>query len=317
MIRENDMTQGFNAEMKCQREWGWLLSIWLFMSGTACGLFLLYQVANLPAFFGSLAIVLLVLGGGVLLLEQGSPLRAWRAVSRISTSWLSRGVVFVCLFLASGILAIAPDLAPGLPWGGALAKGLAWIAGLSALFVVLYPGFFLANNRSVPFWYTPMMPALLVLSAAMGASALVLVGSGYLKNGLAPYGTVAAVTIVANFIFVCVYLIAMDQAGSAAKESVRLLNHAPMAWIFWGGVVVIGMGLPLVLLLWVPAGLGLAGVCMLIGCFLLRYCLLKVGVYVPAALVQQGLDFSRLNRSSSELEREYAGAAAPSTPARG
>ena len=32
------MVQGFNAELKCQQEWGWLLSVWLFLSGTGCGL---------------------------------------------------------------------------------------------------------------------------------------------------------------------------------------------------------------------------------------------------------------------------------------
>jgi len=53
----------------------------------------------------------------------------------------------------------------------------------------------------------------------------------------------------------------------------------------------------------------LAGVCMLIGCFVFRYCLLKSGVYVPAAIAQHGLDFSRLNRTGTELERQYAGAA--------
>ena len=50
------MAQGFNAELKCQREWGWLLSIWLFLSGTGCGLFVLFKVLDLPVFFAPLAL---------------------------------------------------------------------------------------------------------------------------------------------------------------------------------------------------------------------------------------------------------------------
>ena len=50
----------------------------------------------------------IVLGGVVLLLELGSPTRAWRGVLRIRTSWLSRGVVLVCFFVLTGFLSVAP-----------------------------------------------------------------------------------------------------------------------------------------------------------------------------------------------------------------
>ncbi|MBI4292543.1 MAG: hypothetical protein HY661_14370, partial [Betaproteobacteria bacterium] len=41
--------------------------------------------------------------------------------------------------------------------------------------------------------------------------------------------------------------------------------------------------------------------------FLFRYCVLKVGVYVPSTVVQEGVDFSKLNRTSNAiLEKEYA-----------
>ncbi len=310
------MARRFDAQPRCQLEWGWLLAIWLFLSGTACGLFLLYEVADLPAFFGLLSVALLVPGGAVLLLEQGSPLRAWRAVSRARTSWLSRGVIFVAVFLVSSVLALVPAVLPGLTWPGGLARMLHWIAGLCAVMIVLYPGFFLANNRSVPFWHTPMLPLVLLTYAAMGASALVLLGSAYLTDTLQPYGTLAVSAITANLVLVCVYLFAMERAGGAARESVRLLNRAPLSWMFWGGVIVVGMALPLALSLRIQSTAWLAGLCMLAGGLLFRYCLLKVGVYVPAAIAQQGLDFSRLNRTGTELEREYAGAAVSPTGGR-
>ncbi len=315
------MVQGFNAELKCQREWGWLLSIWLFLSGSGCGLFLLFKILDLPIFFALLALGSIVLGGAVLLLELGSPLRAWRGASRIRTSWLSRGVVFVCFFVLTGFLSVAPAFVSWLPWevtsltGGALG----WIAALCALMIVLYPGFFLAQNRSIPFWNTGWLPAVLVGYAAMGASAMILLGSAFLtvKEGLRPFDSLAAVLIVVTGILVGAYLLAMHRAGGPARESVRLLNAPPLSWTFQVGVIVVGMLLPLLLVLWVPSAGVLAGGCMLIGSFLFRYCVLKVGVYVPPALVQEGMDFSRLNRTGTDLQREYAGMAAHHAGGRG
>jgi formate-dependent nitrite reductase membrane component NrfD len=312
------MAQGFNAEFKCQQEWGWLLSIWLFLSGSGCGLFVLFKVLDLPLFFALLGLGSIVLGGVVLLLELGSPLRAWRGASRIRTSWLSRGVVFVCFFVLTGFLSVAPAFAPWLPWQGASLTGgaLGWIAALCALMIVLYPGFFLAKNRSIPFWNTAWLPAVLVAYAATGASAMILLGSA-LKEGLHPFDSLAAVLIVVNAILVGVYLLAMHRAGGPARESVRLLNAAPLSWSFRFGVILVGLLLPLLLVLWVPQAAVLAGACMLAGSLLFRYCVLKVGVYVPPALVQEGMDFSRLNRTGTDLEREYAGMAAERAGGRG
>jgi formate-dependent nitrite reductase membrane component NrfD len=313
------MAQGFNAELKCQREWGWLLSIWLFLSGSGCGLFLLFKILDLPIFFALLALGSIVLGGAVLLLELGSPLRAWRGVSRVRTSWLSRGVIFVCFFILTGFLSVAPALVPGLPWdsAGLTGRALGWIAALSALMIVLYPGFFLAKNRSIPFWNTAWLPLVLVGYAALGASAMILVGSAFLGNGLRPFDSLAAGLIVLNCMLVGVYLLAMNRAGGPAKESVRLLNAPPLSWTFRFGVILVGMLLPLLLVLWVPSAAFLAGVCMLAGSLLFRYCVLKVGVYVPPALVQEGMNFSRLNRSGTDLEREYAGMALQRAGSRG
>ena len=85
------------------------------------------------------------------------------------------------------------------------------------------------------------------------------------------------------------------------------MNRAPLSWIFWPGVVLIGMVLPLGQILFIPSTMAAAGAFILLGGFLFRYCLLKAGVYNPPAIVPAGFDFSKLNRASSEFEREYAG----------
>ena len=146
---------------------------------------------------------------------------------------------------------------------------------------------------------------------------MILLGSAFLRDGLRPYDSLAAVLIVVNCILVCVYLLVMHRSGGPARESVRLLNRAPLNWTFRFGVVLVGMLLPLLLVLWVPTAAVLAGICMLIGGLLFRYCVLRVGVFVPPALVQEGMDFSRLNRTGTDLEREYASMAAQRAGGRG
>ena len=313
------MAQGFNTGFKSQREFGWLLSIWLFLSGSACGLFLLVKIFALPQFFALLSFAAILLGGAVLLFEQGSPLRAWRAIFRPGTSWLSRGVLFVTLFILSSLLSLAPTLVSGLPWdgNGLVARAAGGIATLCALMIVLYPGFFLAKNRSIPFWNTAWLPAALVTYAALSASAMVLLGSAQLPDGVRPFGALAVALIVVNGVMVGIYLMTMHRSGGAARESVRLLNSPPLGGVFRIGVVLVGMVLPLLLILWLDSAAVPAGICLLVGSFLFRYCVLKAGVYVQPGLVQEGIDFSRLNRTGSNLQREYASMAAPRAGDRG
>ena len=88
------------------------------------------------------------------------------------------------------------------------------------------------------------------------------------------------------------------------------MNRAPLSWIFWLGVVLVGMILPL-------RGKfcsfhrpwRLPALFSSIGGFLFRYSLLKAGVYVAPSIVPAGVDLSKLNRTSSQFEREYAGMA--------
>ena len=311
------MAQGFNMELRCQQEWAWLLAIWLFMGGAGSGLFLLFKIFGLPPVFALLALATVLCGGAVLLAELGSPLRVWRAITRPGTSWLSRGVLFVTCFLLTGFLSIAPEFAgfPRLPWdaGGTTGQILGWIAGLSALMITLYPGFFLAANRAIPFWNTPVLPMLFFGYAVMGGSGIALLASSLLTHGVGQIEGVAAVLIAINLIMVAVYLAAMSRAGGAARESVRLLSGAKLGWVFWPGVIAVGMILPLAAISWLPAAAVPAGAGILIGGLLFRYCVLKVGVYVPSLLAADEMDLSTLNRTSADFEREYAGMVAHGT----
>jgi len=286
------MECGFNMELTSQREWSWLLAIDLYLGGLGGGLFLLFQFFSLPIFVAILALVLVALGALVLLSELGHPLRAWRAIFRLRTSWISRGVLFVSLFLGAGSLYVASTMAalPWLPWAGdSLGAGILWlIAGFCAVFVILYPGFILSASPAVPFWNTPLLPVLFLTHSVMGAGGVVLLVSPLIafEASLGQIESLVSLLIVANLFMIFIYLLNMNHSGRAAKEAVRLLtNRGPLGWTFGIGTILVGMLLPLLVVVWLPSGVVVAGAGILIGALLFRYCVLKAGVYVPFPLL--------------------------------
>lgn len=315
------MANAFNMELRGQQEWSWLLAIDLFLGGLGGGLFLLFQAFHLPLFTVFLSLGLVVLGGVVLLSELGRPSRAWRAIVRLRSSWISRGVLFVSVFVVAAALYVAPAFSvfSWLPWNVANPAGrtLSFIAGLSALLITLYPGFVLSASRSIPFWNTPLLPFLFLTQSIVGATGILLLISpfGSFEPVLPQIELLAVFFIAVNFILILVHLLFMkhagDQSGAAARESVRLLNRGSLGWTFWVGVPFVGMILPLAVILSFRSAMVLAGALILVGALLFRYCVLKAGVYVPSALV--GMDMSKLNRADDELAREYASMAARRT----
>jgi formate-dependent nitrite reductase membrane component NrfD len=299
----------FNAAPRAQQAWSWLLAVWLFLGGTGSGLFLVFLAFGLPHEFAALSLALVLTGGVVLLLELGSPLRAWRTVFRPSTSWLSRGVFFVLLFIAACVLSVGPTFEmfsrPSWLDNSLAEKLLRSIAGLCALMIILYPAFFfLSTSRAIPFWGTPLLPLLFTSYAVLGGDGVTLLSSPWATAVLPQVELSAVILIAANAVIISRYLVTMARIGGSARESVRLLSRAPLSWLSSIGVGAIGMLLPLLaILLAQPLA---AGASILIGGLLFRFCLLKAGVYAVSALTEKAPDLSMLNRTGADFEREYA-----------
>lgn len=284
------MAHEFNMGLNSQEEWSWLLAIDLFFGGSGGGLFLLYIFFGLPPSAAVFSLLLVILGAIVLLSELGHPLRAWRAIARLSSSWISRGVLFVTLFIVAGFLSIAPSFSAfsWLPWsqlslGG---KTLEVIAGISAFLVILYPGFVLAASPAIPFWNSPLLPVVFLSQSLLGASGIALLFSplGLYDRALPALSFLAVLLIITNLILVVIHLVTLRSSGLSGRESVRLLNQGMLRLSFSGGVVLLGMVFPLMIGLWIPSLMVVGGAFILVGTLLYRYCVLKAGVYVPFPL---------------------------------
>ena len=216
------MSNAFNTELRAQQEWSWLLAIWLFLGGTGSGLFLVFLAFELPPFYGAVALALILVGGVVLLLELGNPLRAWRGVFRAGTSWLSRGVLFVVLFVVSAFLSVVPRLEI-FAWFAPLDNGLAvrllgWFAGFCALMITLYPAFFFRSaSRAIPFWNTPLLPLFFVGYALLGGAGNPVAAHPY-ANAPSQVAPLAVALIVIEAAMVAIHLTEMHAPGARREN---------------------------------------------------------------------------------------------------
>ena len=91
-----------------QREWAWLIATAFFLGKVGAGLFLISYFSD---FRLGAVVGLLIVGVGKTtahLLYLGRPLRFLRAVVGWHTSWISRGIIAMGVFLACGAVYVAP-----------------------------------------------------------------------------------------------------------------------------------------------------------------------------------------------------------------
>jgi formate-dependent nitrite reductase membrane component NrfD len=273
-----------------QREWidrrGIFLWIAFYAGGLGGGLYLVSLYFNsLWGMFLSWLLIA-VIKGGAHLVFLGKPLRAWRIVFRPGSSWLSRGIIFVLSFVLFGAAQMA--LSYWLPGSGAEAV-LRVLAGIAALGIAVYTGFVLNSIKGVPFWNSALLPLLFVLCGLLGGFGLSVVIA--LSGGgvdLAAAETGSRWLLIVNVLLIIVYLWSAANREATGRLSVMEQMRGHLAPVFWAGVVLLGIIVPLAVVFasyfagGVSAPLLAAGVaCEVIGGLALRYCVLKAGAYKP------------------------------------
>jgi len=274
-----------------QREWierrGILFWLAFFFIELGAGMFIVSSI------FGSLPGMLIgwlicaVLGGGLHLLYLGHPLRFWRIIfsSGWKTSWISRGLYFVGIFLVLGLIHMI------LAQWASSAVGLLIATDIFAFLAVVYGGLAMNYVNGIQLWNSALLPIMFVVAGIWG-------GIGLTIAAVSATGAAVAVTgleewtrlfLIGFVIILIIYLLSIRYRGLAGKSSVREIVAGRWAPLFWVMVVALGMVLPLVvtLLSWtggsaVPAALlYLVILFELLGDLSFRYCILKNGYYSP------------------------------------
>jgi len=284
------------TELRPQREWsqgrGIFMVIGHFVVGVAGGtwLFSLLYGNRMGLTF---AFVLGALGGVLHLLNLGHPGRAWKMVLQFRRSWVSRGFLGLSLFLAGGFLYLVPMWMPGAPWGGDSVLALIGkvVSILGMVTIIGYMGFVYTASKGIPFWNSPLHPALYIGYALRGGIAGLLLAQladgAWLANLNILLLLWTGITAIVALFFGLEIHGALNSGNAAARRSVHELFAGSVAIYFYGGILLLGVLVP-ASLVWaglsgpVSAGamitLALASA---VGDFYMKYSTIRAGVYLP------------------------------------
>jgi|Deesub1362A_J573_1020465.scaffolds.fasta_scaffold00338_8 formate-dependent nitrite reductase membrane component NrfD len=288
-----DERKEFVVGFRAQTEWKWLIAAAFFMGEIGAGMYVVSALNNYMS--GALVGLLVVLVGKTAahLLYLGRPERFWRIFAKPSTSWISRGLYAMVIFAIFGALYIAPsfDAFSWVPIDQASSGGQAilGISLLAAVVVMIYDGFVMSYSPALPFWNTTLLPVLFLSYSLLGGATLTLVmmyGSSFSNTIIQIVERLELWLIIINFLVIAVYLYTQYYSNVTARKSVMMLLKEEYSVPFIVGVVIIGLVITLIMALsFTQARLGfiLVGLAIseLIGDFLLRFLMLRVGIYPP------------------------------------
>lgn len=281
--------------------WGPLIAWYLFLAGVAAGAFLTasfvdrrHSDVSWTRKIGRIAAPILLAVGLLMLMidaEAGlhNPLRFFGLFANPG-SVMTIGVYIVCVFMPVSIAAAIMELMKL-----RVPSWLDILGDVAAFCLAAYTGFLLGVSIGFPLWNNAALPVLFVLSALSSGIAFVSLFGMFLDKER--FGELLDLKKVHLFIEImelavlAIMLVLVFSGGNAGAASVAAMVSGPYAPVFWIGIVIIGLVLPIgieliAVALQKPMGskttetavevVGQAGV--VIGGFLLRY------VIVAAAL---------------------------------
>lgn len=276
-----------NLAYRPQREWiegrGLLVVVAHFFSGVGAGAWLFSVALDYDAGL-VISIAVMGLAGAAHLAFLGRWQRFWRIALRPHSSWVSRGLWGLAIFLAGAIPYAVPPVRDSVL--GPVALGVS-LAGMAA--VLAYNGFVYAVSRAIPFWHLPLLPVLYVAYGLRGGAAALLVAAAVAGDvfDIDLLEVIKLWVVVSSAVLVLLYLALARGAGGAARRSASELVAGRLSPAFYAGVVLLGLVIPIVLgaigaTTGVSRGLlAVVGLSSLAGDFYIKYCIVKAAVYRP------------------------------------
>ena len=293
-----------------QAVWRWKIAAYLFLAGTGAGAvivgvvgdFMGYAIpAKIAIAFGIPAVAVSTL---FLIMDLGHPAKFFRAMLHPGTSWISRGFFIVSALIVSGGLTVILWV---WPFGSVLAvnqglrTALEVIALVLAVATCIYTGILIGIVVSRPFWNNPLLPILFLISAVSTGIGAVFFITPIVSSvlGIASPKTAEFVTRLesADMILIIVEAMAiylyLTLVFDRAPEAASLLLTGKLSRLFWGGFLVVGLLVPMVIEYFASMmheGVSqslltlVAGVLVLIGGFLMRLLILAAGIRSPLIL---------------------------------
>lgn len=266
-----DVTWGVSVN---EVAWGGMIALYLFLAGIAGGAFL---TASLTDLFSKkqyslvirsgayIAAVTIIVGLGLLVVDLGRPLSFWKLILNVNMgSVMSIGVFIVSGFTGLSVIygylvwltaaaqkqmhitsanteVAATSVGQGIQ---AFRKPVAALGVLFSVGTATYTGFLLSAVTTNNFWHTPFlgieaipfMPILFLVSAASTGLAATLIGV-WDCGDLTAYKKIDIVLIILEIILISILYLSVKP----------IFFTGSMATLFWLGVVVVGLIVPLIL----------------------------------------------------------------------
>ncbi len=274
-----------------QREWieGRGVLLWLAFFFIELGAGMLFVAALFNSLWGMFIgwLICIVLGGGFHLLYLGQPLRFYRAFLRPQTSWISRGMIFIALFIVLGAIHLA------LAYWASSPLALLVILEIVAFLVTIYGGFAMSYVNGIPLWNTALLPVLYVVAGFWGGAELalgvMLAGGIFSQTGPELEGLIRML-LGAFILVVAAYLTSVRYSSKGGELSVREIVTGRWWPLFWGVVALLGVCFPLgVVVSGYLSGLEAIPIALLwlsiffelLGDVTFRYLILRNGFYHP------------------------------------
>ena len=250
--------------MKEEHNWGWPIASYLFLGGLGGGMIVVAGLADLAFGRGELfslgsllAGIAVAIGSALLVFELGRPFRFWRVLSR-QKAIMTAGAWMLSFTILTSLAHFSfwPDFSPWRHLVGVrhFFSGMNIVLGLG---VCIYTGILLGSLRARAFWNTPLLPVLFLVSGiSTGVAAQSLLAGSWPCRAAA--GDLAAVhaalrscdlaLLVFELIIVFTYVGMMRlSAGPLTARIAAQWLTGPKKWLFWGGLVGVGLVLPGVL----------------------------------------------------------------------
>ncbi len=285
-----------NAQHKVP--WHWQVPAYLVTKGVGAGLFGLLAVATLAmpdllspglmASGGFVGLLGLVATTALLVADLERPERFLSILLRPQwRSWLTRGA-FVLIALSG--LGTAWWGAEFCGWMGWLSvETMEWVRPLMAVLTLpaaimgaIYTAFLFAQCEGRDLWQSPLLPAhLLVQAVVAGGASLALLGLGLDLDQGVICGLLVGALIVDAFLMLAGEF-GIPHASEVAARAAHDITHGRYARLFWGGAVLLGHVVPVVLLLvGGPVLAALAGALSLVGLYCYEHAFVMAPQEIP------------------------------------
>ena len=296
--RYDQLIDDLKSEYRPQREWaegrGFFLIVGHFLVGVAAGAWILTRIHGSTDGF-ILAYALGALGGLAHLGNLARPERFWKMMKRFQSSWVSRGFWGLTLFMVGGAVYLAARLGVGGPLAeGAVLTRIADVVAIAGAVIMMgYMGFVYTASKGIPFWNSTLHPVLYIAYAIRGGIAALVLTLALRGNILEGGGGLLEVWVAVTALVIVLWLLEIQGAISGGDEtamrSVRDILAGRLAVYFYGGTLVVGLVVPLILMTGAIAPLSAGilaaiGLASMAGDFFMKYSSIKAGVHLPVRL---------------------------------